>query len=159
LSVQKNAGAPGSVRFRESDPASTPRISDLVNNVSALGDIRSSRGGDKLSSETATILAVLISMDPEIQTPPDFQFYVQQHGQRVIREFERGSVQGLQKSLSKCHDNLAKQVGINTRLYHQLTTAERTLGWERIWRRILTAAIVVQFGVIGWLVSEFLHRF
>jgi hypothetical protein len=97
--------------------------------------------------------------DPNIQTPPEFQFYVQQHGMRAAREFERGSLQGLQKSLSKAHDNLAKQVGINTRLYVLLTAMQRTSGWERIWRRILTGLIITQFTIIGWLVTEFLHRF
>jgi hypothetical protein len=96
--------------------------------------------------------------DPNIQTPPEFQFYVQQHGMRAAREFERGSLQGLQKSLSKAHDNLVRQVGINTNLYVQLTATQRTLGWERIWRRILTGAIIAQFSIIGWLVTEFLKR-
>jgi len=98
--------------------------------------------------------------DPEIQTPADFQFYVQQNGLRAQREFDRSSLQGLQKSLSKAHDNLSKQVGINTRLYAQLTKTERALGWERIWRRILAAAVVAQFTALGWLVKAWLdlHR-
>lgn len=95
---------------------------------------------------------------PEIQTPPEFQFYVQQHGVRVVREFERNSLAGLQKSLSKAHDNLAKQVGINTRLYKDLTAAQRTLGWERIWRRVLTGAVLAQFTVLGWIVKAWLEH-
>jgi hypothetical protein len=96
--------------------------------------------------------------EPEIQTPPDFQFYVQQHGVRVIREFERGSIQGLQKSLSKAHDNLQKQVGINTRLYVQLTKAQRTgeRCSTRIW--ILGGCVIAQFAIIGWLAQELLAR-
>lgn len=66
---------------------------------------------------------------PEIQTPPEFQFYVQQNGiQKTKREFERDSIPGMQKSLSKAHDNLHKQVRINTTLYAALTDAKR-----RIW--------------------------
>jgi hypothetical protein len=96
--------------------------------------------------------------EPEIQTPADFQFYVQQHDVRAPREFERGSLQGLQKSLSKAHDNLAKQVGINTRLYAQLTRTERRLGWERVWRRILSAAVVAAWAVILVLVKILLGK-
>jgi hypothetical protein len=133
---------------------------EIVSYVSALTDIRLSPGGGELSPTTARFLALLIAMpDSDVQTPPDFQFYVQQHGVRVPREFERGSLPGLQKSLTKAHDNLAKQVGINTRLYVQLTATQRALGWERIWRRVLGAAIMAQFGIIGWLIQEFLHRF
>jgi hypothetical protein len=92
--------------------------------------------------------------DPEIQTPPEFQFYVQQHGVRSPREFERGSLAGLQKSLTKAHDNLSKQVGINTRLYVQLTATQRD---ARIWRRVLVAAVIAQWSVIGWLFRAWLE--
>ena len=159
MSVQKNAGAPGSVRFGEASSAATPRITDVVDSIAALYDVRSSRGGNKLSAEAAVIFAILI-MDPEIQTPPEFQFYVERHG---VREFppytEKRTLPQLQLDLNKAHDNLKKQVHINTRINAQLTRTERTLGWERIWRRILTAANVVEFAIIGWLITEFLHHY
>jgi hypothetical protein len=96
--------------------------------------------------------------EPEIQTPPDFQFYVQQHGVHAVREFKRDSIEGLQKSLSKAHDNLSKQVGINTRLYAQLTKAERLAERcsTRIW--ILGGCVIAQFAIIGWLAQELLAR-
>lgn len=130
---------------------------EIVSYVSALTDIRLSPGGGELSPAAARLLALLIAMpDPDVQTPSEFQFYVQQHGVRMPREFERGSLPGLQKSLTKAHDNLAKQVGINTRLYVLLTATQQS---ALLWRRILGAAIVVQFAIIGWLIQEFLHRF
>ena len=77
-------------------------------------------------------------MAPDFQTPPEFQFYVQQNGlQELKREFDRNSLAGLQKSLSKAHDNLHKQVGINTRLYVQLTAAERRLDRYKVMLWIL----------------------
>jgi hypothetical protein len=96
--------------------------------------------------------------DPEVQTPPDFQFYVQQHGVRTPREFLRGSRLGMQKSLTKAHDNLSKQVGINTRLYHDLTEAQRALRRERRWRRFLATTVSVEFTLLLWLLHEFLSR-
>ena len=161
MSVQENPAASGSVRFRESGPTSTPRISDLVDNVSSLRDIRASIGGDKLSTEAATVLALLISMpDPEVQTSPEFEFYVQQHGVKHFPPYtEKRTLPQLQLDLNKAHDNLKKQVHINTQINVQLTKTERTLGWVRIWSRILTAATLVEFGIIGWLISEFLKRY
>lgn len=133
---------------------------DLFAYSVAVTDVRLSRGGDLLSADAAQILAVLTLMqDPEIQTPPDFQFYVQRHGVQQFPPYtEKRALPQLQLDLNKAHDNLKKQVHINTRINAQLTAALHTLGWERIWRRILTAAIVVQFGIIGWLITEFLHR-
>jgi hypothetical protein len=96
--------------------------------------------------------------DPKIETPPEFKFYEEQHGVRRPREFERGSIQGLEKSLSKAHDNLAKQVGINTRLHADLNAVKTARGWDRIWIRILGGCVLVEFAIIGWLVSEFLRR-
>ena len=96
--------------------------------------------------------------DPQIQTPPEFQFYVQQHGiQKNRREFERDSIPGLQKSLSKAHDNLQRQVGINTRLYHQLTAVENSLKWERRKRWATTAVLIIAWEVIKVLLPLALH--
>jgi hypothetical protein len=159
VSLQENAGAPGSVRSGKTGAAATPYNAGIVNYIIARADIRSSPGGDKLSVEAAHLFAVLISMDPEVQTPPDFQFYVQRHGVKQFPPYtETRSLPQLQRDLNTAHDNLKKQVHINTRINTQLTKTETALRWERIWRRILTAAIVVQFTIIGWLITEFLHR-
>jgi hypothetical protein len=95
----------------------------------------------------------------DIQTPAEFQFYVEQHGiRKTQREFERDSIPGLQKSLSKAHDNLHRQVGINTRLYTSLNKAQKQLGWSKIWIGILGAAVTAEFAIIGWMFEAFLHR-
>lgn len=95
---------------------------------------------------------------PEIQTPPEFQFYVQQRGiHKTQREFERDSLPGLQKSLSKAHDNLQKQVGINTRLYKQLATLQESLKWERRKRWITTIGLMAAAEVIKVLLPLALH--
>ena len=98
--------------------------------------------------------------DPEVQTSPEFEFYVQQHGVKHFPPYtEKRTLPQLQLDLNKAHDNLKKQVHINTQINVQLTKTERTLGWVRIWSRILTAATLVEFGIIGWLISEFLKRY
>jgi len=87
--------------------------------------------------------------DPEIQTPPEFQFYVQQNGiRKTQREFERDSLPGLRKSLSTAHDNLQRQVGINTRLYASLLAAQRSLGSVKLALWITSAAVVAQWGIM-----------
>lgn len=96
--------------------------------------------------------------NPEILSPADFQFYVQQHGLQQKREFDRGSLAGLKKSLSKAHDNLSKQVGINTRLWYQLTAAQRQARRERRWRRVLTGTVSVEFTLLLWILHELLAR-
>lgn len=96
---------------------------------------------------------------PEIQTPPEFQFYVQQHGiSKNKREFERDSIPGLQKSLSKAHDNLAKQVGINTRIYAQLLTAHRRLDRDAIKIWVLTLLLGGEGALLLWLANLVMER-
>lgn len=65
---------------------------------------------------------------------------------------------GLEKSLSKAHDNLATQVGINTRLYRELTQAKNDLGRERIWRRVLVTTNCGLWAIVLILLKEFLSR-
>lgn len=127
----------------------------------ALTEILLSPGGEKLSREAAQICAVLILAmpDPEIQTPSEFQFYRQQAGVRAQREFDRESLPGLRKSLSKAHDNLAKQVGINTRLYSELSQAKKALGWQTIWIRVLVGAMATAFTLLGWIMKTVLEHF
>ena len=79
---------------------------------------------------------------PEIQTPPEFQFYVQQNGiQKTQREFERDSIPGLQKSLSKAHDNLQRQMRINTQLYGELTVLQGRVSRYRGSTILLTSIV------------------
>ncbi len=94
--------------------------------------------------------------DPEIQTPPEFQFYVQKHGLRYRPYTEKRTLDQLQLDLNKAHDNLKKQVGINTNLNRQLSKTQRLLGWERIWRRILTASTIAMWPMLLWLLQQFL---
>lgn len=98
--------------------------------------------------------------DPEVQTPPEFQFYVQQNGLQEFkqREFDRNTLAGLQKSLSKAHDNLHKQVRINTTLYSQLTKAERRLDRYSIMLWILVPLVTAEGCAIGWLLTELFSR-
>jgi hypothetical protein len=97
--------------------------------------------------------------DPEIQTPAEFQFYVQQNGVRSTRrEFERGSIQGLEKSLSKAHDNLQTQVGINTRLYVSLARAQKRLDWANLKMWILAGALGAEGAVLLVLWQVFLEH-
>ena len=95
--------------------------------------------------------------DPKIQTPTDFQFYVNQHGVKIPREYPRDSIPGLQKSLSKAHDNLHKQVSINTRLYSHFNELQNALKWERRKRWITTAALIAAWEVIKLLAPLALH--
>jgi hypothetical protein len=43
-------------------------------------------------------------------------------------------------------------------LQQDLANAFDRIHWEQIWRHILTAAIIVQFAIIGWLTEFLLHR-
>jgi hypothetical protein len=98
-------------------------------------------------------------MSPDIQTPAEFQFYVEQNGLKATqREFERNSLPGLQKSLSKAHDNLQKQVGINTRLYVQLTKAERRLDRYTIMLWILGIFLTGEGAIVIMLTNFVLGR-
>lgn len=97
-------------------------------------------------------------LDPRSQTPSEFQFYAEQKGLPTQREFERSSIPGLEKSLNKAHDNLQKQVGINTRLYEQVTKGERRLDRYKIMLWVLTAVVIGEGYVIGWLATELFSR-
>jgi hypothetical protein len=135
-------------------------IGEIVDFCIALTDVVLADRDHALSPDAARICALLITMPgPEIQTPVEFEFYRQQHGVRATREFDRESLPGLKKSLSKAHDNLSKQVGINTRLYAALTKANRSLRWQGIWVKILSTTVAAEFVVIGWLVKAFLDHF
>jgi len=93
---------------------------------------------------------------PEIQTPSEFQFYVQQHGTRYQPYTEKRTMEQLQADLNKAHDNLKKQVVINTKLNTRLTTTQRQLGWQRIWTRVLTASAIGLWPITLWLLQQFL---
>jgi hypothetical protein len=96
--------------------------------------------------------------EPEIQTPAEFQFYAQQHGTRYQPYTAKRTMDQLQADLNKAHDNLKKQVGINTKLNTRLTTTQQSLRWERIWRRILTASAVGLWPITLWLLQQFLTK-
>jgi hypothetical protein len=158
LSVQKNPGAAGSVRPGEIRSARS-RSHEIVDYVIAVTDIRLSDGGTKLRPEAVRLIGLLVSMHSDLQTPPDFQFYVQRNGVTEFPSYsEPRSIVQLQHDLNKAHDNLKRQVRINTTINKKLTNAENALRWEIIWRRILTSAIAVAFALIGWLAAELLHR-
>lgn len=98
-------------------------------------------------------------MHSESQTPAEFQFYVQRRGVKEFPSYsEPRTIVQLQHDLNKAHDNLKRQVRINTSINTKLSNSDTALRWERIWRRILTGAIAVEFGLIGWLATELLHR-
>lgn len=77
-------------------------FSERVAYVIALTDIRCSPGGDKLSYATAQKRAELLIMpDPKVQTTNMMTSLYHQGGQR---EFPRNTLEGVAKSVSKCHD-------------------------------------------------------
>ena len=96
-------------------------------------------------------------MNPDIQTPPEFQFYVQQHGLTGKREFERNSIPGLGKSLNKAHDNLQKQVRINTLFDEKLLDAQSRLRFARGWIWVLTLTIAGSWALIFGMVKLWLE--
>lgn len=44
-------------------------------------------------------------------------------------------------------------------LAREALNSRATMGWQRIWIRILTAAVIAQFTALGWLFKAFLDRF
>jgi hypothetical protein len=84
-------------------------FSDVILYVVALSDIRNSVGGDQLSYATARFCAELLLMpDPKVQTTNEMTSPYKAGGQR---EFPRHSLEGIAKSVSKCHD-------VNQGLFH-----------------------------------------
>jgi hypothetical protein len=82
--------------------------------------------------------------DPNLMEPGDLDYY----SLNGTREFPRDSLPGLQKSLRKAHENLTKQVDVNRKLNAQIGVLLASKRSERLWRRILTAAVIACWGVI-----------
>ena len=86
---------------------------------------------------------------PEIQTPDEFQYYVQQHG--IRKNWAQPTHPEMVESLNKLHRFTRQLVTEKDRM-------QETLGWNRIWIRILGGCVIAEFAIIGWFAIVFLER-
>src|SRR6266567_2243670 len=91
-------------------------------------------------------------MDPEIQQPTEFEYYIAQHGR--VTDYSKRSNAQLIKDVNKLHEFLRKLLREKDIINEKLAHAIEKLHWEVIWRRILTAAVLGQWAVIGVLFNE-----
>lgn len=78
--------------------------------------------------------------DPFYIDPSDLEFYKPVHPPRIT-DYTTRTPEQLAKDITVCHDNLRRQIRINDKLVAQL---ER----EKIWRKVLIAAVVGQWTVL-----------
>jgi len=88
--------------------------------------------------------------DAEIQTPGEFQYYVQRNGIRYDYTKPRTPLQ-LQNDVNVLHSFTKKLLIEKDRM-------QRTLRDQRIWTRVLTAAVVAQFAIVIELLKIVLER-
>lgn len=93
-------------------------------------------------------------MDPEIQNPTEFAYYVAQNG--ISTDWSKRSHAQLVKDVNVLHDFVRKLVKEKDEINAKLADALDRLKWEGIWVKILTAAVVAQWFAIGVLVKELL---
>ena len=95
-------------------------------------------------------------MDPEVQQPTEFEDYIAQHG--IVTDYSKRSNAQLIKDVNKLHEFLRKLLREKDVINERLSAALEKLHWEVIWRRILTAAVLGQWAVIGVLLNHMLKQ-
>jgi hypothetical protein len=95
--------------------------------------------------------------DPEVQTPPEFQYYVERHGIRYDYSKPRTQMQ-LQQDVNVLHDFTKKLLTEKDRMKRVAELTQITVRNQRIWTRVLTAAVVAQFAVLIELLKIVLDR-
>lgn len=81
---------------------------------------------------------------PSSRSDRDFTYYIQQPG--VKRDYSRRTHEELINDVNALHRFTRQLVKERDRFQHQVE-------WQKIWNRILAAAVVVEFTMLGWIAS------